>query len=529
MTLVKVRRLSMRFHVRLAAGLVAMIVAGMAAMAAGPEAGAGADEKIVVVPLHQSAVITSPWVAKRVSVTDPKVADIQTLTPQQVLVMGKSIGSTDVLMWNDKEEVIRTRIDVNLDMPRITTELKKLFPKSKLELTQSQDVLMVTGYMTRTEDAQSLHKYLNTSGMKYVDMTTLVGVQQVLLRVKVAEVSRTAIRALGINSFINQSDFLGGITVGSSSGGPLNPIGVTIPPSSPGLGGSLGISPAVTIFGGFPDQHLFFFLQALAENQYLRILAEPNLVALSGEEATFLAGGEIPIPVVQGGGSLTGVSITIEYKEFGVRLKFRPTVLGDNSIRLHVAPEVSQLTANGAVVMSGFSVPALVTRRAETTLELKSGQSFAMAGLINRADNAVNSRIPAVGDVPILGSLFRSTRYQADDTEMVVMVTATLVEPITACDQPPVPGSEHLIPNDWEFYALGRIEGKMPAKLSPVDSAWLRQTGLCRIKGPGAWESCGQAPARSQANIRSQGQGCCCQPPPPPAKRMTPATKPCSV
>jgi pilus assembly protein CpaC len=273
------------------------------------------------------------------------------------------------------------------------------------------------------------------------------------------------------------------------------------------------------MFGGFPDINLQIFLQALAENQYLRVLAEPNLVSLSGEEASFLAGGEIPIPVVQGGGSLTGVSVTIEYKEYGVRLKFTPTVLGDNSIRLKVAPEVSQLTEVGAVVISGFNVPALITRKAETTLELNSGQTFAMAGLINRTDSGINSRVPGVGDVPIVGALFRSARYEADDTELVVMVTATLVEPISTLKTPPVPGSEHLDPNDWEFYGLGRIEGEMPPKLSNADATWLRETGLCKLQGPGAWESCDQAPAHSRVKCRPPQKAA-------PAAPATPAGSP---
>jgi pilus assembly protein CpaC len=470
----------------------------------------GADAKILVIPIHQSAVVRAPWLIKNASVGDVKFADVKILNATQVLVQAKSLGSTDLLVANQDGEVFRVRVEIVVDLARMKEQMEKLFPRSRLELAQSNDIVFVSGQLARAEHAVQLHKYLDATGLKYVDMTSVAGVQQVLLKVKVAEVSRTAIRALGINGFIVQDDFFGGVTVGSSSGGSLNPVPILPVAGAPASGsvpfqvGSSSLTPPVTVFGGFPDINLEIFLQALAENQYLRVLAEPNLVALSGEEADFLAGGEIPLPVVQAStGTGTGsTALTIEYKEYGVRLKFTPTVLGDNSIRLKVAPEVSELSSVGAVVISGFNIPSLISRKAETTLELNSGQTFAMAGLINRTDTAVSSRIPGVGDVPIVGALFRSARYEADDTELVVMVTATLVEPMSTLKTPPVPGSEHLEPNDWEFYGMGHIEGQMPPKLSSADAAWLKETGLCKLQGPGAWESCDQAPAHSRAKCR---------------------------
>jgi pilus assembly protein CpaC len=248
--------------------------------------------------------------------------------------------------------------------------------------------------------------------------------------------------------------------------------------------------PLVSIFAGFPRADFEFFLRALAENQALRVLANPTLVALSGEQATFLAGGEYPIPVVQGGtGGGAGNAVTIQYKEYGVRLTFRPVVLGDGAIRLTAAPEVSDLSDAGAVTIQGFRVPALITRKAETTLELKSGQTFAMAGLLQHKSEAVNSRIPGLGDLPVLGPLFRSVRYQKNETELVVLVTASLVEPMSLAAPPPVPGFLDTDPNDWEFYLEGRIEGKKPAKISSDDAKWLKQRGLDRLMGPGAWDS----------------------------------------
>jgi pilus assembly protein CpaC len=324
-------------------------------------------------------------------------------------------------------------------------------------------------------------------------MTSLSGVQQVQLQVRLAEVSKSATKALGINWFITGHDAFFGQRVGG-----LEP--------SIGMGVAAGqdvtedltfatkeigpTSPLVNVFAGFPGANLEFFFQALAENQYMRILANPTLVALSGEEANFLAGGEFPIPVVQsvaGGG--TSNAITIQYKEFGVLLTFRPVVLGDGRIRLRAMQEFSQLSFANAVTIGGTTVPALTSRRAEATVELSSGQSFAMAGLLQNSDSAVTIRLPGVGDLPIIGSLFRSVRYQNDETELVILVTASLVEPMSVAKPPPLPGVAYAAPNDWELYLEGRLEGKEPAKLDPSSREWLQQMGLDELVGPGAWDT----------------------------------------
>jgi pilus assembly protein CpaC len=317
-------------------------------------------------------------------------------------------------------------------------------------------------------------------------MTTLAGPQQVQIKITVAEANRTAIRALGVNAFFGGSQVAGGITPGPDVGGALNQ-------ATFGLDGALtssNINSANTLFALFPNSDIAVFVQALAENEYLRVLSEPTLVALSGEEASFLAGGEFPIPVVQGSASTTGgVSVSVDYKKFGVQLKFRPTVTGEGNIRLHVAPEVSELSNVGAVTLQGFNIPGVATRRAETTVELKSGQTFGLAGLINQSTQARSSRVPGLGDLPVIGALFRSVRYKQGDTELVLLVTASLVEPVSLAKKPPVPGQFHVVPNDWEVYALGRNEGKGQPTMSASDKQWLRDRGLDRLKGPGAWVS----------------------------------------
>jgi pilus assembly protein CpaC len=349
-------------------------------------------------------------------------------------------------------------------------------------------------------------------------------VQQVQLKVIIAEASRSAVRALGINAVVGGGSAFGGVTIGPENGGPINPVSIGVPQGSGihpipfNFTQPTNVSPAATLFAGIPSADLAVFVQALAENQYVRLLAEPTLVALSGQDANFLAGGEFPIPVVQGGSGAGGTSISVEYKEFGVRLKFKPMVLGDGSIRLHVAPEVSEISNGpGAVQIQGFNIPALLSRRAETTLELKSGQSFAMAGLISQTTEARNSRVPGMGDLPILGPLFRSVRYQHGDTELLVLVTATLVEPSSSTGQPLLPGADHVRPSDWELYLQGRIEGRAspsPPRLSPADAQSMKDIGLDRLKGPGAWANYETGPANSSAPFS----------PPPTTTTTTPTT-----
>lgn len=458
-----------------------------------------------------SKVIKSPWPAKRVSVTDPGVADVQVLTPTRVLLMGKAVGATDLIMWSEQEDVRQARVVVRVDLSLVREQLVSLFPGAAIQISQSRDVIVVSGSLARAEQAEQLRRYMDATGLNYVDMTRVTGVHQVEIRVRVAEASRTAIRALGIqtlNTGTQDNDFFGSIQVGPSNGGALTPINIG-PPQGVGAGpqdvpfvfnSAVNVSPLVTLFGGFPRADLEFFLEALVENLYVKILAEPNLVALSGEEAHFLAGGEFPIPVVQGGIGGGSLSVTVEYKKFGVQLSFRPIVLGDGTIRLHVATEVSELSDLGAVIVQGFRIPSVITRQVETTIELHSGQTFGMAGLIKKTDGGRSSRFPGLGDLPILGALFRSVRYERGESELIVLVTANLIEPLSIDSDPPVPGDLHVPPDDWELFAEGQIHGKIDTQVFLPEPECFRELGFHRLRGPGAWARHGQPPAPSLAN-----------------------------
>jgi len=519
--------------------LVGLATLVPAAVAGEPKA-TGAPEKTLAIYLHQSEVLDTPWPVKRVSVTQPAVADVKVLTPRQMLVQGKANGSTDLIIWSEDEQVLRYRVDVTVDMRRLAEQLKALFPTANLDLSESQGNVIVRGALDTADHAAELHRFFEVSGIRYVDLARLAGIQQVMIKVRVAEVSRSALRVLGINAFGTGHDFFGGSTIAPSGGTAINPISIGVPDGAPATAGrpfqlpfqfigDTGVGQSVTLFAGFPTINLEVFLQALAENQYLRVLAEPTLVALSGEEASFLAGGEYPIPVVQGASVGGAAAISVEYRQFGVRLKFRPIVLGDGGIQLRVEPEVSQLSSSGAVEIQGFQIPALTTRRAETTLRLQSGQTFAMAGLISHAVSARVSRVPGLGDIPVLGALFRSVRYQNDETELVVLVTATLVEPQSLASMPPLPGEAHVPPNDWELYAEGRIEGKTAGRLSADDAARLKAMGLDRLVGPGAWATYEQEPAPSRATPAPPAPTAKTPPVPPVPPSGTPAGPPVSA
>ena len=456
---------------------------------------------IITFIVGESTIVKAPWPTVRVAVTDPTIANVQVLTPEEVLLQGSKVGSTDLLIWSQNEnEVKQWKVKVRLDTASYQQKLNELFPDSSLKVSQSGESLIISGLLRSANQSVQLHDFFDKSGITYVDMTSVAGVQQVQLQVRVAEVSRAALRILNVNTLYADNNFFGGVTVGPSSSTSLLS-DIEIGPGN----FETTFSPAVTVFAGVPRANFETFLQAIAENQYFRILANPTLVALSGEKASFLAGGEFPIPVVQGSGG-GGTSISVDYREFGVRVTFQPVVLGDGTIRLFVSPEVSDLTSVGAVEIEGFSIPALIIRKAETTLELKSGQTFAMAGLIKDKNEAINARIPGLGDLPILGPLFRSVRYQKDETELVVLVTASLVEPMSLAKAGPLPGFMHNEPNDWEFYIDGKIEGKEPAKIDPESAELLRQMGLDRLIGPGAWDSYLKPAPSSQAGLEVKSE-----------------------
>jgi pilus assembly protein CpaC len=484
-----------------------LLAAGVACSLFAPQVRADIVDDVVQLRVGRAEHVTSEWPVKGVALTDPVVADVQMLTPLLVAVAGKQPGITDLLIWGEGEQTRTLRVEVTQDMSTMVADLQTLLPGAEIELTGRGATILVTGRLARAEQAPMLHAYFEGREIDWVDGSSVAGGQQVSCQVRLAEVSRNGLRQLGLNILKSGESFFGGSVPGPSSGGPVQPISMGALAGDTALGNTpfsftstVGVSPGVTLFAGFPKADLMYFLQALRENEYMRILAEPNLVAMSGEEARFLAGGEFPIPVVQGGGTSGGTSVTIEYKEFGISLRFKPLVLGDGKIRLRIFSEVSDLSEIGAVEIQGFSVPGIITRNAETTVELHSGQTFALAGLLSSRTQGRVSSIPGLGDLPILGPLFSSSRYSTSETELVLLCTTTLVEPLSVGEVPTLPGEDHVEPSDWEFFFMGKLESDA-SDAQPVGPAadWMMKAGLAGLIGPGGWARHGQGAVASRA------------------------------
>lgn len=452
--------------------------------------------EVLEMDVGRSAAIRTDWAIARVSVANPEVADVQVLDPgevstsalNEVLIVSNAVGKTDLILWGTNGELWVCEIHVDIDPEDLNKDLNALFPHCKISISRSEDVYFIQGIMQRSDQVENMHKFLEVSGINFVDMTNLAGLHQVKIHVRVAEVNRKAIKRMTINALYGSSDFVGASMTGSASGGSLNPFSIAHAAGIPFAEGikvpfiaDASNSPVTTLFAGFPRADLAFFIQALEENQYLQLLAEPTLVAMSGEEAKFLAGGEFPIPVANNS-SGDNNTITIEFKEVGVRLAFRPEVLGDGTIRIHVDTEISEISDFGAIEAQGFNIPSIITRRVDTTLEMKSGQTFTMAGLLNHTTNVKNSKVPMLGDLPVIGTLFRSVSYQLGESELVILVTPSLVEPVSYNELPPLPGSEYVPPTDWELMGLGQI-------FHMEDSDNPDPDALTELKGPGAWDS----------------------------------------
>ena len=444
----------------------------------------------LLLPEGGSTVLRLDGRVEMVALAQPAIADARPISDREILVVARAVGATDLLVRLESGESLTRRVRVTLDKGQLESTLTTLFGKP-LQADDMGGTVAVRGTLPDVSAASLLKSYMDATGMKWVDLTRIAGVQQVQLRVRIAEASRTALRELAFGAVVGGSDAFGGIQ--SPGGTPFQPVGISpgsqlIPAPVDNANFTFAntpVTPATTLFGGIPGANLEIFLKALSENRYVRVLAEPNLVAVSGEQATFLVGGEFPIPIVQGSVVGGGSTVTVEYKEFGVRLNFRPQVLGSGRVRLEVAPEVSELSEIGAVVQNGFTIPGVTTRRSQTTVELGSGQSFAMAGLLRTKDQARVSRVPLLGDIPVLGVLFRSVRYEQDQTELVVMVTAELVEPLDDGAERPMPGDLHQAPDDWELFIGGSLNGAITLK-DPLRR--LKSLGLVGLKGPGAWK-----------------------------------------
>jgi pilus assembly protein CpaC len=407
------------------------------------------------VMVGKSLLINTSERLKRVSVTDPAVADIEVLTPTQILVHGRSAGEVSLLIWDELERSRSFDLRVDVDVTAAAEEEKSVFPDEQITVTPSRSAIVLSGHVSDETVAKRAELIAGAYSKNVVNVLTFgpTGAQEVLLQVKFAEVDRSALTQLGINMLsTGATNTIGTVTTGQYGGFGAQKITDTTGTTGP-FTTNANVSDVLNLFFFRPDIHLGAVIRALQTKNLLQILAEPNLIAVNGKEASFLAGGEFPFPIVQPGQGFTAV--TIQFKEFGVKLKFKPVIMPNGNIHLNVVPEVSTLDFANALTISGFTVPALSTRRAETEFELQDGQSFVIAGLMdNRVTDIVN-KIPGLGDIPILGNFFKSKSLQKSNAELMVLCTVRKVSP--NLQSPPGPSDPQ------PFLNRDGFDGKKPS------------------------------------------------------------------
>jgi len=384
----------------------------------------------------RSTVLTTAFDIRRISITDPDVSDATVVSPRELLIDGKAPGTISLIVWGQS---VRVHYELVVE-PAVTVleqRLHELFPGEDIQVSVSDGAVILSGLASTNEVMLRAGEIAATSmpEQSVINMLQLPGgqtSQQVMLQVRVAEVNRRAVEELGLSLFTTRDSFTARSTTQQ------------FPAPDFDIDGDIG----ELVFSDFLN--LFFFqrnegiggvLRALEEDGHLESLAEPNLIAYNGREAAVLVGGEIPVPVVSG----TTGNVSIQWKEFGVRLRFTPTIAGD-VIRLQVRPEVSALDFANGITLSGFRIPALSTRYAETEVELRDGQSFAVAGLLNTMGQDNEAAVPILSRIPVIGHIFRSRARRNEQTELMVLVTPRLVRPLNPDEVPPLPVGEQLEP-----------------------------------------------------------------------------------
>jgi pilus assembly protein CpaC len=386
------------------------------------------------------------------------------VTPTQILVHGRSAGEVSLLIWDELERSRSFDLRVDVDVSAAAEEERRVFPDEQITVTPSRSAIVLSGHVTTEDIAKRAEMIAAAYSKNVVNVLTFgpVGAQEILLEVKFAEVDRSAALQLGVNYFtpgtghttgtLGTGQF-GGETVSTSSTTTQTaPSGVTTTTTA-GTAPTINLTNPLNLFLFRSDINFGVVVQALQQKNLLQILAEPNLIAVNGKEASFLAGGEFPFPIVQPGQGFTAV--TISFKEFGVRLRFTPVIMPNGNIHLRVVPEVSELDFTNGLTISGFNIPALSTRRADTEFELRDGQSFVIAGLMDNRLTEIANKIPGLGDIPILGNLFKSKNLQKSKTELMVLCTVHRISPN---NQPPAG------PNDPQpFLDKEKFDGKKPS------------------------------------------------------------------
>jgi len=407
------------------------------------------------VMVGKSLLINTTERLKRVSVTDPSVADALVVTPTQVLVNGLAPGEVSLLIWDELERNRSFDLRVDVDISAASEEMHRLFPDQQINVTPSRSAIVLSGHVTNEDIAKHAGALASAYSKNVVNVLTFgpVGAEEVLLEVKFAEVDRTALTQLGFNVLsTGAGNTIGTTTTGQFGGFTQGPLNTGTNANGTGtVSSTTTVGNLLNLFFFNPQIHLGAVIEALKTENLLQILAEPNLVAVNGKEASFLAGGEFPFPVAQQNAS--GIAtVTIQFREFGVRLKFTPVIQPNGNIHLHVSPEVSTLDFAQAVTVAGTTIPAISTRKAETEFELQDGQSFVIAGLMDNRVTNIGNKVPWLGDLPIIGTFFKSKSNQKSNSELMVLCTVHRISPSTEAPKGPA--------NPKPFLDKDKFDGK---------------------------------------------------------------------
>jgi pilus assembly protein CpaC len=413
--------------------------------------------------LNKGRLISLEQPAASVFVADPDIADVQVKSPKLLYVFAKKPGETTLYTVDATDKVVEGwRLSVSHNLTMLREAIHTYVPEARVDVSSIGDAIVIQGVVRSPEMAENVRTLAARLAGKdnVINRLSVRGPNQVNLRVRIAEVQRSVIKQIGVNwdALLSAGSFSFGLATGAATSG--TGIGGFATRAAP----TLGTGNTDSIVGGFNKGHwsINSVIDALEDEGLVTVLAEPNLTAISGETASFLAGGEFPIPISQANNN-----VTVEFKKFGVSLAFTPTLLTDGQISLKVRPEVSQLSTNGEVRFNGFSIPAINTRRAETTVELGSGQSFAIAGLLQNDINHDVRRLPGLGDLPILGALFRSDSFQRNESELVILVTPYVVRP-TSETAMSAPTDGLTVPNDLERLKTAPLYVAKPIDDKPV-------------------------------------------------------------
>jgi pilus assembly protein CpaC len=423
-------------------GLVLLaLVMDSSRVVAGGQGAQASEVARVTLTAGRSTVVETDFDVTRIAVTNPAVADAVVVQPREILIDGKGAGTVSLIVWGagrrEQYDVI-----VSQEVSNLQQQLQALFPGEDIQVNASAEAIILSGQVSSNpvmlragEIAQA-----TSSKARVINMLQLPGgaeSQQVILQVRFAEVNRRALTEAGVNLFTGPTgykDFIARSTTQQFAAPGFENLERTVEDGNITTSGEITFGDFLNLFVFNTKYNIGGVIKALQSTGFFQSLAEPNLIAYNGQEASFLAGGEIPVPVVQG----TTNAVSVEYKEFGVRLTFRPTIAGD-VIRLNVRPEVSTLDFGNGITLSGFRIPALSTRRAQTEVELRDGQSFVIAGLLDNLTQDTSSAVPILSKLPIIGYLFKSKSERAERTELMVLITPRLVRALDPDEVPPLP------------------------------------------------------------------------------------------